>query len=106
MTVTVAFVSGQNTTQPTSSFVIHGKVKGEKTVSLSDLRKLTLQNIGDVVITSHMGETRGTAKALKGVLLKDVLVSVQIILIISPNDFKTRRRRLKSLSAIEVKQAC
>lgn len=57
----------------TSSFIITGGVKKELTISVSDLQKLTIHNIGDVPITNHLGEPRGTAKNLKGVLFKDVL---------------------------------
>jgi hypothetical protein len=72
------FLFAQKDPKPTSSFIISGKVKAPVTVSIADLRKLKTQEIGDVVITNHAGEPRGTAKALKGVLLKDVLALAQI----------------------------
>jgi hypothetical protein len=68
----------QKDPKPTSSFIISGKVKSPVTVLVADLKKFKIQDIGDVVITNHAGEPKGTAKALKGVLLKDVLSLVQI----------------------------
>lgn len=43
-----------------------------------ELGKLKQHDIGDIPITNHLGEPKGTAKGLKGVLLKDVLELVQI----------------------------
>ena len=64
--------------QPTSSFVIRGEVKVPVTVKIEDLAKWPVRNIGDVAITNHTGEKKSDAKALKGVLLRDVLQSVEI----------------------------
>lgn len=145
----------------TTSFIISGDDVLPVTITLSDLGKLKEIQIGDVVITNHLGEKKSEQKALKGVLLKDVLQSVEIksespkilseyyfvckaadnytvvyswneifnsptgdsvyivtnkggkalkemeesILMISPNDFKTGRRFVKSLTSIEVKRA-
>ena len=64
--------------KPTQSFVITGEVKSPAVVQAVDLKKWRIQNIGDVVITNHLGERKSEAKALKGVLLKEVLESVEI----------------------------
>jgi hypothetical protein len=58
---------------PTDEIVVTGLVEKEMKLSLSDINAYTIHNIGDVEITNHAGEKRGTAKALKGILLKDFL---------------------------------
>ena len=156
---TIAF--SQKEIKSTDSFTILGEIKSQKTVMLSDLSQWKTHDIGDVVITNHTGERRGEAKQLKGVLLRDVLESIEIksespkqlselyfvckatdgykvvfswneihnnkvgdavfiitekegkparqlpesILLLSPQDFKTGRRHIKSLQVIEVKRA-
>ena len=148
-------------TKTTASFVISGEVKSAQTIQLADLGKWKLYDIGDVIITNHLGEKKSEAKGLKGVLLKDVLTSVEIssespkvlseyyfvckandgytvvyswnelfnsdkgestflvtekngktgtamddsILMISPKDYRTGRRHVKSLQSIEVRRA-
>ena len=62
----------------TSSFVISGEVKAPATIKVTDLKKWTAVSVGDVVITNHLGEKKSEAKGLKGVLLKDVLGTVEI----------------------------
>ena len=69
---------GQKEYKPTSSFVISGEVKAPVTIQIADLSKWKSVSIGDVVITNHLGERKSEAKGLKGVLLKDVLGSVEI----------------------------
>ncbi len=151
----------QKQIKPTDSFTIQGEINSPKTIKLSELFQWKSQTIGDVTITNHIGEKRGEAKQLKGVLLRDVLQSVEIksespkqlsefyfvcnatdgykvvfswneifntkvgdtvyiitskegksaaelpesILLLSPADFKTGRRHVKSLQSIEVKRA-
>jgi len=65
-------------TKPSDSFIISGDVKNEISVAFKDLSKFNQHHIGNVVITNHLGEAKGEAKALKGVLLKEVLQSVQL----------------------------
>ena len=72
-------VLGQKTNGPTASFTIFGEVKSPVTIQISDLKKWPEVNIGDVVITNHLGEKKSEAKGLKGILLKDALTSVEII---------------------------
>lgn len=151
---------GQKELETTTSFIISGEVKTQVTVSLTEFSKYTEVPIGDITITNHLGEKKSEQKILKGILLKDILKTVEInienprvlseyyfvckssdgykvvyswneifnspagesvylvtskngqgakemkesILMISPKDYMTGRRYLKSLSAIEVKR--
>jgi hypothetical protein len=70
-------VAAQQDPQPTSSFVISGEVKAPFTVGVIDLKSFSEKVIGDVVITNHAGEKKSVAKALKGVLLRDILTKVE-----------------------------
>lgn len=63
----------------TTSFVISGEVKSPITISLLDLTKYTELSIGDIIITNHLGEKKSEQKALKGVLLKEVLQKAEIM---------------------------
>ncbi|CAN5465516.1 hypothetical protein BH09BAC3_BH09BAC3_16150 [soil metagenome] len=69
---------GQKETKPTLSFEISGEVKAPVTIQIADLSKWKAVVIGDVVITNHLGEMKSKAKGLKGVLLKELLSSVEI----------------------------
>lgn len=156
-----ALTYAQENTKPTSSFTIKGEVKASKTITIQDFSKFAEKEIGDVVITNHLGEKKSEQKSLKGILLKDVLQGVEInsespkvlseyylvcratdgykvvfswnelfnsptgdkvylvtskggkkasemeesILMISPADFKTGRRFVKSLETIEIYRA-
>jgi len=62
----------------TENFSIEGKVKNEITVSLADLSSYKAYSIDSIVITNHLGERRSTLKNVKGILLKDILVKVEI----------------------------
>jgi len=68
----------QENFKPTSSFSVTGKVKSTKTFTIHDIRKVKSVSIGDVAITNHKGEAKGTAKAMEGVLLKDILATLEI----------------------------
>lgn len=69
---------GQKATPVTNDFVVTGQLKKELTFSLADIEKFTSTAIGDVVITNHLGEPRGTAKQLTGILVKDVLKDLEL----------------------------
>lgn len=71
-------LSAQSSNTKTESFTINGKVKAPQTITLSDLKKFKIFNLGDVTITNHLGEVKGTAKNLSGVLLKEILQSVPL----------------------------
>ncbi len=62
----------------TTAFIISGEVKSPITISLLDLTKYTELSIGDIIITNHLGEKKSEQKALKGVLLKEVLQNAEI----------------------------
>ena len=62
----------------TSSFAISGEVFSPLTVSVMDLKKWKEVVIGDLVITNHLGEKKSDAKGLKGILLKEILQTVEI----------------------------
>jgi hypothetical protein len=71
-------VWGQKTDQPTNDFVVTGQIKKELKFTLSDIEKYPSKTIGDVVITNHLGEPRGTAKQLTGILVKDLLKDLEL----------------------------
>lgn len=152
---------GQKEAETTTSFIISGEVKAHVSVSLTEFSKYAEVPMGDITITNHLGEKKSEQKLLKGILLKDILKTVEIknenprvlseyyfvckssdgykvvyswneifnssagesvylvtskngqsvkemketILMISPKDYMTGRRYLKSLSTIEVKRA-
>ncbi|MBS1505662.1 MAG: TonB family protein [Bacteroidetes bacterium] len=74
--LTVLFVQAQ--VKSTSSFTIGGEVLSPVTVSLADLKKWKEVNVGDLVITNHLGEKKSEAKGLKGILLKEILQTAEI----------------------------
>lgn len=61
----------------TKQFSVSGKIKTELQIDQTTLLKHTAISIGDVVITNHLGEKKSTAKNLKGVLIRDVLKTVE-----------------------------
>src|SRR5882672_5242309 len=73
---TSLFAQGQ--IKSTTSFTVSGEVVSPLTVSISDLKKWKEVAIGDLVITNHLGEKKSEAKGLKGILLKDILQTVEI----------------------------
>ena len=68
----------QNNIPPTDIFFIEGKVKPGKPISLRDLSSYQSYSIDSIVITNHLGERRSSLKAVKGVLLKDILNKIEI----------------------------
>jgi hypothetical protein len=75
----IAFLlAGFDKTPTTKSFVVKGKVKTEKKVEMPELQKLTLHSIGSINITNHKGDLKGKAKDMKGVLLREVLQTVEL----------------------------
>lgn len=71
-------VWGQKTDQQTNDFVVTGEIKKEIKFTLADIEKYPAKTIGDVVITNHLGEPRGTAKQLSGILVKDLLKNLEL----------------------------
>ncbi|MBL0742777.1 hypothetical protein [Chryseolinea lacunae] len=76
--IVAPFCLAAQTTTKTESFTVNGKVKSPVTITLADVKKLKAYNLGDVVITNHLGEVKSTAKNLSGVLLKDVLKDIAL----------------------------
>lgn len=70
-------VVAQEQGKPTSSVIVNGRVKSPKTFIANAIRQYKVYNIGDVVITNHKGEVKGSAKELSGILLKDLLQSIE-----------------------------
>jgi hypothetical protein len=77
--ITIIHVQAQEKPTPTDAFSINGELKAIRQIGIVDIEKLTVHNIGDVVITNHAGEVKGTAKGLKGVKLKELMASVQLL---------------------------
>jgi hypothetical protein len=68
----------QKSVLSSNEFIVKGQVKQEVKFTLSDLSAFESKPIGDLVITNHTGVPHGTAKALKGILLKDLLAKIEI----------------------------
>lgn len=68
---------GQHRTEPTQDFTVGGKVKNELRVTISDLKNFKTVAIPDLRITNHKGIEKGTAKDLKGILVKDILAGLE-----------------------------
>ena len=68
----------QHEIKTTASFTITGEVNADKIITIPDFTKWKEQTIGDVIITNHLGEKKSEAKGLKGILLKEILESVEI----------------------------
>src|SRR5882757_9124455 len=62
----------------TSSFTISGEVLSSLTISIMDFKKWKEVPIGDLIITNHLGEKKSEAIGLKGILLKEILQTVEI----------------------------
>lgn len=78
LTIISLSVSAQKSIIPTNEFPVTGWVKKEMTVTRKDIEKLPAKDIPDVIITNHKGESHGSLKQLKGVLLKDVLKDMEL----------------------------
>ncbi|MBX7164633.1 MAG: hypothetical protein K1X49_13165, partial [Saprospiraceae bacterium] len=69
-------IYAQNDKAVTNEFIITGKVKTERTVTLSDLRHFPAISINDIN-TSCTPKKEERTKSVKAVLLKNVLDSVR-----------------------------
>lgn len=74
ITLTWIKVYGQ---EPSKSIVISGDITKEITFNLEDLKRFDSRSISDLIITNHSGEPRGTAKELKGFLVKELFEKVE-----------------------------
>ena len=76
--LTSLLAAGQEKINPTDTLLISGKIKNERALTLSDLNNFPQKNIPDVIIINVEGETKGTAKNLKGVLLKSIIENIGV----------------------------
>lgn len=67
---------GQKDIASTDVITVSGAVVKEATITLADILAVPSHAIPDVAITNHLGEPRGTAKGLRGVLVRDLLANV------------------------------
>ena len=70
------YIPAQEKIITTAEFTISGQVRQEAKIALADLSLYEQQDIGNLKITYHLGTDKGTAKNMKGVLLKDILSKV------------------------------
>ena len=70
--VTSVSLWGQKDVQTTNNLWVTGEVKQDLKINLDDIEKYPSRIIGDVIITNHMGEPRGTASNLSVVLIKEL----------------------------------
>lgn len=71
--------SAQVNVVTTNSFTVEGKLQKSFTFSLTALDSFTVQSIGDVNTYNHLGELKDRKKAVKGILLKDILAKAAIV---------------------------
>lgn len=57
---------------PTNYFSISGKVNKAVTITMDSLKQYPLKEMGNLKVTSHLGDFKHEDEHLKGVLLKDV----------------------------------
>lgn len=71
-------VFGQKSDHSTIDFAVTGQIKSELKFTLAEIEKYPSKPISDIVITNHLGEPRGTAKQLRGILIKDLLKDLEL----------------------------
>lgn len=73
----ILFIPGillaQEKPSPTDSIIISGNLKTPSIIHFKQLLTLPAISLPDLTITNHLGEVKGVAKNMKGVLLKSVL---------------------------------
>ena len=67
---------GQKPVPTTDSFLVTGVVDRDLIIAIADIPAAKAVSIPDLVITNHLGQVKGAAKGLKGVLVKDVLKDI------------------------------
>ncbi|MEO5775807.1 MAG: molybdopterin-binding protein [Flavobacterium sp.] len=70
-------INAQRKVTPSETLKIEGKIKAEKTFSITDIDTFPKVAIPDQTLYNHKGEAKSTVKNMKGVLLKTVLASIQ-----------------------------
>lgn len=72
-------VIGQRKITPTDSFKIQGKIKVEKSFTITELDSFPKQVLKDQILYNHKGEIKDTVKNCKGVLLKTILAKIEYL---------------------------
>ena len=70
-------INGQRVISPSETLKIEGKIKAVKTISITQLDSFPKVAINDQTLYNHKGEAKGSAKNMKGVLLKTILADVK-----------------------------
>jgi DMSO/TMAO reductase YedYZ molybdopterin-dependent catalytic subunit len=78
LTVFCCTALAQTTEPVTDEFVVTGQIKSELKFTLADLEKFPSKPLPDVTITNHLGEPRGKATQLSGILLRDMLKGLEL----------------------------
>jgi hypothetical protein len=68
----------QENVKQTLMFEVTGEIRQPLKFRAEDLGKWKAEEIGNVVITNHLGEPKGTAKDMKGVKIKDLLAALEL----------------------------
>ena len=70
-------IQAQRTVTPSETLKIEGKIKAEKTFSITELDTFPKVIIADQVLYNHKGEVKSTVKNMKGILLKTVFADIK-----------------------------
>ncbi len=57
----------------TDSIIVSGNLKSPTIIQLNQLLGMPMESLPDLTITNHLGEVKGVAKNMKGILLKSIL---------------------------------
>jgi hypothetical protein len=68
----------QEKVPPTEEFTISGEVQQEIRIRPDDLGAFKTWAIGDLVITNHLGQKKGDASGLEGILVRDLFTLVKM----------------------------
>jgi len=71
--IIISTCHGQVRVTPTDELIVSGQIQNEIKYTLADLAKLESSPIGDVAISNHLGEIKGTASKLSGIAIKSLL---------------------------------
>ena len=77
--ITVLPSYAQHDVPVTSEFEVSGAVKNKVKFSIKDLSAFKQDSVGDVVLRNHRGDQKSVAKQMKGILLKTILDSANIV---------------------------
>lgn len=71
-------LQAQDKPETTSAIQVTGAIKQPMTITIDMITAQPVKDIGNLMITNHAGEVKGTAKDMKGVLLKDLLSKLEL----------------------------